>query len=379
MKKILFLQHKGSTIGGVWSVNKTLAEEFIKKGYHVTIASVRESFNPKYVPDEVFVYTINPKDKWEVENRESIINELKSLNLNKALDKVRNILNRKKDIKKLKDFIIELKPDYIISSHYQVLDGIPESYLKRTTHVHHSAFLFALSNKSAMQTLYKYNGKIKYCWLSKGTLNCAKKHGLKNNICIYNPVRFIAKKRANVEENKKLIVLTRLSEEKRIGLMVSIVEDIFKNQEFKDWNFEIYGEGNEEAVIKKNIKNKKQIKLVGRTDDAKECYLSSSINLSTSKFEGFSMSILEAQECGVPTISFDFGESAKEQILNGITGFIITMNNIDEFKDTLIKIMKNKNLLNELSENCRKNSKNFHPNNIILSWEKVFNLIDKED
>ena len=161
--------------------------------------------------------------------------------------------------------------------------------------------------------------------------------------------------------------------------MVSIVEDIFKNQEFKDWNFEIYGEGNEEAVIKKNIKNNKQIKLVGRTDDAKECYLSSSINLSTSKFEGFSMSILEAQECGVPTISFDFGESAKEQILNGITGFIITMNNIDEFKDTLIKIMKNKNLLNELSENCRKNSKNFHPNNIILSWEKVFNLIDKED
>lgn len=378
MKKVLFLQHKGSTFGGVWSVNKTLAEEFTKNGYDVTILSIRESFEKKYVPKNVRTITINENDLWEVPAKKEIFCELKKLKLSQALNKYSSVRKREEDIKKLKQVILELNPDYIISSQYQTLEGIPEEYLKKTIHVHHSAFSFASSSKKTMSTLFKYNGKVIYCWLSKGTMKKANEVGLKNNIYISNPVRFITEKKASVTKNKKLITLTRLSEEKRLDLMINIVEDIFKEQKYSDWKLEIYGEGTEKDNLQNKISNKKQIKLMGRTDDATSSYLASSINLNTSKYEGFSMSILEAQECGVPTISFDFGESAKEQILNKKTGYIIEQDNIKNFKATLIKVMDNSKILHDLSDSCKENSKNFHPNNIVLSWENVFKKIDKE-
>lgn len=378
MKKILIIQHKSSTFGGVWSVNITLAQEFMRKGYDVTIASIREKFDKTFIPAGIKIYTVDKKHKWEVPQKKEIIEDLKRIRINKALKKFVEIFKRQNDIKKLKKFIKDSKPDYIISSHYQMLDGIPNNYLKRTIHVHHSAFSFATSNKNTMKKLYKYNGKVIYCWLSKGTLKCAKKAGLKNNIYIYNPVRFNCEVKADVVKNKKLIVMTRLSEEKRIDLMVRIVEDVFNDKCFKDWTFEIYGEGSEQNLIKNTIKNPKQIKLMGRSNDAISCYLSSSINLSTSRFEGFSMSVLEAQECGIPTITFNFGESAKEQIINGKTGYIIKMNDVNKYKKELINLLKSKKLLKQLSENCKQNSQTFHVKNIILSWEKIFRLIDKE-
>lgn len=377
MKKILFLQHKGSTFGGVWSVNKTLAEEFIKCGYDVTILSVREKFEKKFVPENVNTYTINEKELWEVPSKKEIFEEIKKINFSEGIKKYNSIKKRESDIKKLKQYILEFKPDYIISSQYQVLDGIPMEYLRKTIHVHHSAFSFAANNKSAMNFLHKYNGQVTYCWLSKGTLNYAKKAGLKNNIYIYNPVKFTLKEKANVTKNKKIIALTRLSEEKRLDLMINIIEDIFKDKKYKNWKFEIYGEGQEKDFLESKIVNKEQIKIMGRTDNAKDCYLSSSINLCTSKYEGFSMSILEAQECGVSTISFDFGESAKEQILNKKTGFVIEQNNIEKFKSCVIKIMDDPKLLKELSNNCKINSSNFHPSNIVKKWEKEFKKIDK--
>ncbi len=378
MKKILFLQHKGSTFGGVWSVNKTLAEEFIKCGYDVTILSVREKFEKKFVPENVNTYTINEKELWEVPSKKEIFKEIKKLNFYEGIKKYNSIKKRESDIKKLKQFILEFKPDYIISSQYQMLDGIPMEYLRKTIHVHHSAFSFAANNKSTMNCLYKYSGIVTYCWLSKGSLKCAQNAGLKNNIYIYNPVKFTLKEKANVTKNKKIIALTRLSEEKRLDLMINIIEDIFKDKKYKKWKFEIYGEGKEKKFLESKIVNNEQIKIMGRTDNAQECYLSASINLCTSKYEGFSMSVLEAQECGVPTISFDFGESANEQILNKKTGYVIKQNDLEKFKSYLLNIIDNPKLLKELSNNCKINSKNFHPSNVVEKWEKAFQKIDKE-
>ena len=44
------------------------------------------------------------------------------------------IQNKKRllDIKKTKKFIKKFNPDYIVASHYQVLDGIPKKYLPKT-------------------------------------------------------------------------------------------------------------------------------------------------------------------------------------------------------------------------------------------------------
>ena len=157
--------------------------------------------------------------------------------------------------------------------------------------------------------------------------------------------------------------------------MIEIVEDIFKDKKFQDWTLEIYGNGPEEENIKKVIHNHKQIKLMGLTDNPQKELLNSSINLNTSSFEGFSLSILEANECGVPTITFNFGESVYEEIINEQTGIIVK--NKEEYIDILKKIMLDKNKLNTLSKNAKEFSKNFQIEEIINEWIKLFNRNDK--
>ena len=49
--KIIFIQNKGRSFGGVWQVNKTVGEALIRDGYDVTVLSIRENktgYDPVY-------------------------------------------------------------------------------------------------------------------------------------------------------------------------------------------------------------------------------------------------------------------------------------------------------------------------------------------
>ena len=117
---------------------------------------------------------------------------------------------------------------------------------------------------------------------------------------------------------------------------------------------------------------------MGKTDDAMNVLLSSSINLNTSLFEGFNLSILESYECGLPTVTFNFGESAYEEIDNESTGFIVEQNNKEEYINKLKTLLDNEELLTEMSNNSKEKAKNFKIENIVHDWIKLFEEIDKD-
>lgn len=381
MKKVMFLQIKGKNYGGVWQVNKLVGEALLKKGYDVSIISFRNDQNDldlKY-DKRLNVMTINEVNIWRTYHLQDIIGTLKS---GKIIETFNMLISRlkynkifKKDVKRLQNYIVSENPDYIVTSHYQLLDMIPKEYLSQTIHEQHSSFLDAINHKATRNILYKYNDKVKYLWLTNSTMKNAIKYGLKNNYYIYNAVRFKSEKAAAVVKNKKLIAISRLSEEKCIDKMIDIAEEIFSDNKFSDWNLEIYGDGEEYDSLLNKINNTKQIRLMGLTTDSKKELLKASINLNTSKYEGFSLTILEANECGVPTVTFNFGESANEEIINNKTG-IIALDREDYIK-RLKKLMENNDSLISLSKNCKEFSKKFQIENIVDDWIKLFNDIDR--
>ena len=372
MKKILFLQIKGKSYAGVWNVNKLVGEELIKKGYTVQVVSIRNNQNDIELKhdERLILHTINEKDIWETYHIEDIIKELKKFHIFKVfkmlIERIGHDLKLKDDIKKLHKYIYEYEPDYIITSHYQLLDMIPKAYLDRTIHQQHTSLKVALSIKDNKKTFDKYKDKIKYLWLCEKAKEKAIALGYTNSTYIYNAVRIKSSKRANVLENRKLVTIARLANEKRIDLMIDIVENIFKNSKYKDWVFEIYGDGGEKEFLQNKIRNNKQIKLMGVTNDPLEVLLSSSINLNTSPSEGFSLSILEAYECGVPTIAFDFGEATQEQIVDGKTGIIAK--DMEDYQEKLKYLMDNPSKLDKMSKNAKDYAKEFTINNIINKW-----------
>ena len=253
MKKILFLQLKGKSFGGVWQVNRTIGEELINKGYDVSVISLRENHEDIKVEHDprMNVFTINKKDIWENTYTGTEIKEqIKKYHFIKAikmvLARIKHQLSIKKDVKKLHKYIYEYNPNLIVTSHYQLIEMIPEEYLDITIHEQHSSFKDAIKNTGFQRVVNKYKDKIKFIWLTKKTMLDAKKYGMKQSYFIYNPVRFKCEKRADVINNKKLITIARMSKEKRIDLMVEMVKEIFRDTRFNKWVLEIYGSGAEE-------------------------------------------------------------------------------------------------------------------------------------
>lgn len=374
MKKVLFLQIKGKSKAGVWFVNKTIGEELIKKGYDVTILAIRN--NPGDIKLEhdpkMKLHTINPIDLWEI-SRKKDIKSIKTF-----IKYIKEHKKLKEDYKKAKEYIRNLNPDYIIASHYQCLDFVPKEYYSKTLHEQHSSMSDVYSKRANLKTLKKYNRKIfGMIWLSKATKNEADRIGLKNNYCIYNPVRFNFDDKADVVNNKKLITITRINNtEKRINLMIEIVDDVLRKN--PEWTFELYGSGYIDENTKKLIDSNPQIKYLGSTDVAEKKLLSASINLNTSIYEGFSLSILEASMCGLPTVSFNFGESVFEEIIDNETGYIVKQNDIHAYKNKLNYLMNDIEKLEKMSNNNKKFSQQFVVDNVIDDWISLFNKIDNK-
>ena len=372
--KILFLQNKGRSYGGVAQVNKLVGEALARDGYDVSIISIRENHEDysQEFDKRVFVKTLNTFDEWETYSYSEVLSDLKKLHIKEGLRKLRHRLHNnktlKEDGKKLEAYLDEYNPDYIINSHYQNLDLIPKKYLSRVFHEHHTDFNDA-KKKANWKTLLKYNNKVKFIWLCKGTMELAIQNGLNNNYYIYNAVRFENDEKNDVVNNKKLITVARICEQKRIDKIVNIANKLFMDPKYKDWKLEIYGDGPLENEIKKLIESN-QIKMMGRSDNVKEVFLSSSINLITSDYEGFCLTVVEGYECYLPVVSLNFGEPTEEVIKDNVTGFIAK----DE-EDFLIKLkglMDNPKLLKKMSLDAKKYNEKFHINKIVKEWEKLF-------
>lgn len=372
--KILFLQNKGKNFAGVGQVNKLVGDYLVRDGYEVSIVSIRDNICDKNLDYDkrIHVETLNTKDLWGSYSYSEILDNLKKIKIKEFFKSLRhrihNNFTMQKDKKKLHEYIFSYQPDYIITSHYQLLDMIPKGYLFKTFHEQHTSFRDSFVHPKTRKTLLKYKDKIAYIWLSKKTMEDAVNHGLKNSFYIYNAVRFETDKCADVVKNKKLVTIARISSQKRIDLMIEIANEIFKNKKYADWSLEIYGDGPELDKVKKLIKSK-QIKLMGTTNNPKKILMSSSINLNTSSFEGFSLSILEANECGIPTVSFDFGESVNEEIIDKKTGFIA--NDKNDYIEKLELLMSDENLLKKMSKDVKEFNKNFQIENIIKVWEGI--------
>ena len=379
LRKILFLQIKGNSLGGVWFVNKALGEEFLKRGYHVEVLAIRNNHPGIEINDTPLkINVINKEDLWEIVHKRDVLKAVFK-NFFKTLKQY--FEDKKKldnDFFKMKDFIKEYNPDYIIVSHYQLLLGIPDEYLSKVIFVQHSSFKYLIDDKYAIRLLKKYKNKIfKMCWLCKSTLDDAIKFDFKNSTYIYNPNKFITDKQADVVKNKKIVVITRIHPEKRIDLMISMVNDVFMNNKFRDWKFEIYGTGSFNEESKKILKESKQIEFKGLTDNPMEILLKSSLTLNTSVYEGFSLSIIEGYTCGLPVISFNFGETVYEEIKDGKTGFVINQGDIENFKIKLIKLLSSPNLLKEMSDNAKNFSKQFEVSKVADKWEELFKHMEE--
>lgn len=373
-KKTVMILQNTNALGGVFYVNNSIIE-YYKDSYNFVVSTLRKAESEIGNYDgNIQHFIINKKARWNLIQGKYIKNELKNRKIFKAFSllvkRVVYKINLKLDFIKQSNLIESVNPDVIICSQYELLQSIPNMYL-RVTYVHqHMSFSETLNNRDNIKIFNKYKSKINsFIWLSKKTCNKAIKYGFTNSMYIYNPVRI--KSTISNYKNKNCIYIGRFENtQKRLDLLVDIFIDTINKYSIKDWKLLLYGYGHIDEGTLDKIMNSKNIKLCGKTDDVEKSFHEASISLNTSSFEGFPMTILEGNACGVPTISFDFGESSKETIIDSKTGLICSDKN--DYINKLANLMKDNLFRKKLSEGAYEYSKKFEVDIVMKKWKDIF-------
>ena len=236
---------------------------------------------------------------------------------------------------------------------------------------------YPLRNKELYKTVYKYSDKV--VLLSERFVQEYMDYaGISNNekfIAIPNALsydEFLPIEKLK-NKTKQALVVSRLADsQKRIYLAILAWAEIEKDPELIEWTFKIVGTGSAEESYKALTQKLgiKRIEFCGR-QQPKPYYEESSIFLMTSSYEGWGLTLTEAQQFGCVPIAFDSYSSIHDIIINGENGFLIENNNIQLFTEKLKLLMKDIKMLNNMAKDAISSSHRFELYKIICHWTKL--------
>ncbi len=170
-----------------------------------------------------------------------------------------------------------------------------------------------------------------------------------------------------------LISVGRLTYQKGFDVMLNIWSKI--ESSFPDWKLQIIGSGEEEISLQKIIEEKQleRAELLPPTKNIAEYYRKAKIYLSTSRFEGLPMTMLEAQSFGVPIVSYDYDTGPSDIISDQVDGLLIENENEEQMTDRLTQLMRNSSEIKQYSDQAFESSKRFALKTIINRWLDLIN------
>lgn len=188
-----------------------------------------------------------------------------------------------------------------------------------------------------------------------------------NIIVIPNPLREINDN--YVREKRRVIVsVGRLVFTKRFCDLIEIFSSIDVS---KEWELHILGDGPEKENLTKLINSLKvsdKVKLKGQVKDV-DYYLSkASIFAFTSISEGFPNALSEAVALPLPVIAYDCPAGPSDIIKDGKNGYLISIDNRQQYKDKLEKMMLSKELRNKMTLGFESHRNKYAKEKIILRF-----------
>lgn len=210
--------------------------------------------------------------------------------------------------------------------------------------------------------------------LTKNDLNIYKnKYKTKCKIIqIYNPIEVKEIQHKYNIESKKIITVGRIEYSKGFDILLNIGETILKK--YTDWEWHIYGNGKKLEYIKKyiNENNINNLKIMGECKNIEEKYKEYSLYVCTSRYEGFGLTLTEAKQQKLPLISFKCAGPA-EIIQDNKDGYLIDCYDSEQMAFAIERLITNKELRFNMSQQSNSNIEQFKLNNIIDKWKLIIN------
>lgn len=351
--RVCFFIYNISNPGGSERVTTIIANELKNRGYDISILSIcgKDSF---YKLNDDIPINIIYKNKFDINSKTKFF----------------SILN--KAYKYHKDNKTDLIIDVFAS---RSLISIPIKSLLNIKNISWEHFNYSVKvglNPIARKVACLFSNKI--ITLTNEDIQLYKKDNkyIKSEMdYIYNPSPFLNNE-VSILKEKNVITVGRLTYQKGYDTLL----DAWKIVESKsDWKLTLVGDGEErENLIEKaKLLNLKNINFLGVTDDVSEVYKMSSIFVSSSRFEGLPMCMIEAQSFGLPIVSFNCLTGPSEIIEDNASGYLVENGNYYELAEKILDLINNKEKRFKFGQKAKEDSKRFTMDSIIAKWEIIIN------
>lgn len=176
-----------------------------------------------------------------------------------------------------------------------------------------------------------------------------------------------------------ILMASRLSQEKNIGLAIEAMGEIIKK--YPKTGLVIVGEGPEKNNLKLKIQNLKlsdNVVIENWSNDLISYYKTADLFLLTSNYEGYPRTVIEALASACPVVMTDAG-GAGEVIKNGYNGLVVPVGSQQALIEALMKIIADTSLRNKITAAAKDTinrqftmSKEEYLQNYKKCWEKCF-------
>ncbi len=357
IKNIVFFIQNFSRPAGSERVTSIIASELSKRGYDVTILSICGDNTCFFELDEkVKLYTLINSEK--VDNKKQFFNV----------------------IHKLSEFYRNYKTDIVIDvfaalSIYTIL--LKKRFgLKNVTWEHFNYKINTGMNRLGRQLAVRYSDQI--VTLTKTDMEYyTESNKIRGKITyIYNPSPYQNVDLTDIEKERKNLIISvgRLTYQKGFDRLI----EVWRLVEPKcDWELLILGDGEEREKLQDQIDKYglKRIKMIGNVKNVEAYYRQASLYVSTARYEGLPMTMIEAQSFGLPIISFDYDTGPKEIITDEEDGIIIYKDEnrtmIRTMSEKLIRFTADSLKNRRMIINAIAKSKGYDIENSIAKWLEV--------
>ena len=179
--------------------------------------------------------------------------------------------------------------------------------------------------------------------------------------------------------DKKEKILIHISNFRPLKRVVDVVKIFEKVQNEIPSKLLMVGEGPERIKVQRYVKKNQlrdKVLFFGKSNEINELLSYADIFLLPSEKESFGLVALEAMIHKVPVISSNAG-GLSEVNINGISGFLSKVGDIDNMAKNTIKILSNQSTKKKFQEGAYKQATNFDISKIIPLYESVYTRVLK--
>ena len=117
------------------------------------------------------------------------------------------------------------------------------------------------------------------------------------------------------------------------------------------------------------------VSLAGERDNPHPFMGAADVYVSSSAYEGFSNSLLEAMSLGVPVVSTDHQFGANEMIEDGRSGLLVPVGDEESMAGAIERVLGDDDLRQNLATGAKERARNFTIEKAVTEYEKLFREI----